>query len=265
MKLPWNKPKRTPTALADRPPSFAEDITDVFVLRRHAIRALAGTLMERHSACRSPHPFCGRTGHQKDGDTEQLLIAEAIPQKSPEAAKPDIIGIYLIHATVDRAPDGPKYNVPEYMARMRPAKPVPSYKLAVGPPTDGLYPVTFGPILNPVEGDYSTGSVDRANARLFNVDPKPKHCRWEYWPTGVKSAEKVAPRFNCLQVLGEWGIVEPDTGQLVAAVEYADNPSHNFGLHDKDGDIFKYRSRGIHYIAAPADSELSKVLRDHGL
>ena len=56
------------------------------MLRHHTIHALCGALMDRHTACRSPHPFCG----QRDRDTYIELIAEAIPhqQSNLEQSRP---------------------------------------------------------------------------------------------------------------------------------------------------------------------------------
>ena len=38
---------------------FSSDIADPLILKYHALRALCGALMDRHSSCQSPHPFAG--------------------------------------------------------------------------------------------------------------------------------------------------------------------------------------------------------------
>ena len=91
MRLPWRK-KNTPavtsvaTPKPTATPSFGADLLDSTMLQYHAIRALCGALMERHSACRSPHPYCGLPGHHRNGDIHAALIIEAIPQTSSEGA-----------------------------------------------------------------------------------------------------------------------------------------------------------------------------------
>ena len=68
MRLPWKKSKasrlKAVHELKDAA-SFGGDLEDFTVLRHHAVRALCGALMDRHTACRSPHPFCGQPGHQQ--------------------------------------------------------------------------------------------------------------------------------------------------------------------------------------------------------
>ena len=82
MRLSWrrNKPSSEPKleVLGSPVPvktwgvaPFGGDLEDFTVLRYHAIRALCGVLMDRHTACRSPHPFCGPS-HQRDGDAPKL-------------------------------------------------------------------------------------------------------------------------------------------------------------------------------------------------
>ena len=124
----------------------------------------------------------------------------------------------------------------------------------------GAYQAMYGPILNPVEGDYSTGSIDPANARPINCNPEPRHCRWQYWESGLTKGDWLVPRFHCLQVSGEWWVVEVagahGMAQQVAALDFADNPEHNFGIHEKkEGTIYLNRT--------DPESEYSKVLREN--
>ena len=226
------------------------------MLRHHAIRALCGALMDRHTACRSPHPFCGQHGE----DTYIELIAEAIPQGSnPTSSSPDLIGIYLSPASASaHMSTEEKWDTMEYIIRMVPTEPAPNRKLVVYPPQGGTYRAMYGPILNPAEGDYSTGSIDPANARPLNCNPEPRHCRWKYWESSLTRGDWLVPRFHCLQVLGEWWIVDVDRtrAQQVAAFDFADNPEHNFGIHAK-------KRPTIYVNKTDPDSELSRVLREN--
>ena len=262
LRLPWKKSDSPAPDRAQEPKvaaSFGGDLEDFVVLRHHAIRALCGALMDRHAGCRSPHPLCGHGGHQRNGDTPLMLIAEAIPQGTPGASTADLIGIYLCPATATEG-TGEEEDIMEYITRMTPAQSVPSLKLVVYPPEGGTYHAMCGPILNPVEGDYSTGMIDPDNARPLNCNPEPRHCRWKYWESGLtRGGDHLVPRFHCLQVFGEWWVVDVDLrrglAQQVAGVDFADNPEHNFGIH-KGGqpDLFVVRD---------PKSELGKVLREN--
>ena len=133
-----------------------------------------GLLMDRHTACRSPHPFCRQPGHRQAGDTSMMLIAEAVPQRSDTSTSNlDLIGIYLCPATAVVG-SGEHGDVMDLIMRMTPSQPTPNRKIVVAPPQGGTYPVLYGPILNPVEGDYSTGSIDSDNA-LDRSTATPNH------------------------------------------------------------------------------------------
>lgn len=254
MKLPWirrgqskKQPKPVPSADAVQPDVSGHtkgfgDLEDFRVLRHHAVRALGGFLMDRHSACRSPHLFCNVHIHrvgEKGG--LQHFIAEAIPQGTPDSDAPNVIAIYLTRAKiVEEFGKDEVVNQMEYIARMAPADPVPTTKLAVWAPVAGIYPVMFGPITNPVEGDYSTGMLDGERARPVNdCNPEPKHCQWSYWAFEGSNfspeGRLMIPRLLGLQVNNQWwiasGYSDHSTIQQVALLEVADSPRHNFGLH----------------------------------
>ena len=242
MRLPWRKSKQDPTqgkaptaAPVRSGSSFDGDLEDFTVLRHHAIRALSGVLMDRHSACKSPHPFCGSPGHRRNGDDRIELIAEAIPQSAGMKDEADLIGIYLCHAQGYIQDGGETQDIMQYITSMMPSQLVPNRKLVVSAPENGIYPVNYGPNLNPVEGDYSTGSIDPENVRTFRSNPEPNHCRWQYWRSELDQGDWLVPRFHCLQVFGEWWIVEVDrvrgVAQQVAALDFADSPEHSFGVH----------------------------------
>ena len=260
MRLPWKKSKASqPEAVRKLKDvaSFGGDLEDLTVLRHHAVRALCGVLMDRHAACRSPHPFCGIRGHQKTGEPAQQVIADAIPQRSPTSSgRADIIGIYLCRSEASEGNEEEK-DIWKFITQMVPADPVPHRKLVVSAPQDGTYPVYHGPILNSVKGDYSTGSIDPANARALNCNPEPRHCRWQYWESALAKGDWLVTRFHCLQVFGEWWIVELDLrhglAQQFAALEFADNPEHNFWIHARPG-IYTRMDDG---------SEFSKVIKEN--
>ena len=237
--------------------SFNGDLEDFTVLRHHATRALCGALMDRHTACKSAHPFCG-PGHQRNGDTPQQLIVDVIPQGSTPTGGANRIGIYMCPASA--TPSGEENeDIVKYVVRLVPTQPVPNRKLVVFPPENGIYQAMYGPILNPVEGDYSTGSIDTENSRPLRCDPEPKHCRSQYWDSGLDKGDWLVPRFHCLQVFGAWWVVEVDqvrsVAQQVAALDFADNPDHNFGIH--------MRQEAVYARAQDDDSEYSKVLREN--
>ena len=108
MRLPWKRKKQisesaeeaiTPTASSPVP--FGGDLEDFTILRYHAVRALCGMLMDRHTACQSPHPFCN-PGHRQDGDELQMFVAEVVPQGTKDTGYADLIGIYLCPAVAPK-------------------------------------------------------------------------------------------------------------------------------------------------------------------
>ena len=263
MRLPWKKSKSSPVPQAseperrETPPSFGGSLEDFTVLRHHAVRALCGVLMDRHTACQSPHPFCN-PGHWQNGDTPIMLIVQAVPQTSPAGG--DLIGIYFCPASGPVGESSGQQDILEFITQMTLAQPVPSRKIVVNPPEKGVYPIQYGPIVTPVEGDYSTGRIDPENQRLLRSDPEPPHCRWQYWESGLTMGDWLVPTFHCLQVFGEWWVVDVDRSrglaQQVAALDFADSPEHNFGIHSgrfKEGDV----------IVSEAESELAKVLQEN--
>ena len=188
-----------------------------------------------------------------------MLIAEAVPQRSDTSTSNlDLIGIYLCPATAVVG-SGEHGDVMDLTMRMTPSQPTPNRKIVVAPPQGGTYPVLYGPILNPVEGDYSTGSIDSDNARSFNCNPEPRHCRWKYWESGLTKGDWLVPRFHCLQAFGEWWVVDVDRthglAQQVAALDFADNPEHNFGIHS--------RKEAALYATGDPDSEYTKVIQEN--
>lgn len=283
MKLPWRqrpkkkRPKPVQPSIGTVRPSAERhvegfgNLEDFRVLRHHAVRALCGFLMDRHSSCRSPHPFCNVHIHHQGarGEGNQQFIADVIPQTSPGSRYPDIIAIYLARAKVEKEYGKTDMVDPmDYLSRLIPFDPVPTTKLVVQAPVAGVYPVMFGPIDNPVQGDYSTGRLDRERARLVNdCNPEPKHCRWTYWEfknSGLNSkGQLMIPRLLCIQVNDEWWIAEGHADQpivqQVAGLEVADSPSHNFGIHTE---AFRRKHKSA-LIVTTGNSEYSKILREN--
>ena len=266
MRLPWKRKKQisesaeeaiTPTASSPVP--FGGDLEDFTILRYHAVRALCGMLMDRHTACQSPHPFCN-PGHRQDGYELQMFVAEVVPQGTKDTGYADLIGIYLCPAVAPKGSENEE-DIMQFIAGMAPSEAAPTRKLVVSSPKDGIYPAVYGPIINPVAGDYSTGSIDSDNSRpVNNCNSEPRHCRWQYWESDLNEGDWQVPRYHCLQVFGQWWLVEMDRGrgrlQQVAGLQLADSPEHNFGIHSgkfKKGDVIAHRSEG----------ELATVLREN--
>ena len=237
---------------------FSPDISELPTLKHHGLRALCGALMDRHKACLSPHPFCGTQGHWKDEDPPIQLIAHAITQIDAGTGAP-LVAIYLCKATNAMAsPPQERIASSEYAAHLTYYEKTPSRKMVVNLVDDGTYIVQYGPIVNPVEGDFSTGSIDQDDLRTLYCDPEPAHAKWQYWDSDISEGQVVVPEFHCLNAFGQWWIVDVDRErgrtQQVAAIEWADNPDHNFGIH-KPG--------ARHYWNSNDGSELSKVLNEN--
>ena len=178
------------------------------MLRHHAVRALCGALLDRHTTCKSPHPFCGSAHHRRNGDTPRELIAEAIPQGTDPTGGANLIGIYLCPASAVMDGEG-EHDVMEYILRMAPTRPAPTFK---------LWSTARGwqiprPLRTNTQPPYQ-GLLDRT-ARLRQqqtnqLQPRPRHCRWRYWESNLAYGELPVPRYHCLQVFGQWWVVEVD-------------------------------------------------------
>ena len=240
---------------------FSHGIMELPALKYHAVRALCGMLMDRHTQCRSPHPFCGLKGHQKDGDTPIQLIANAIPQNTVDGT---IIALYLCKCkdgrTQSQSTDTEPATPLDYAVRLTYDEKTPGRKIVVRLLDDGTYLAQYGRIANPVEGDYSTGQLDQEDVRTLHCNPEPAHARWQYWESSVTDGQVSVPEFHCLQVNGEWWIVDVERNRArvryhqVAALEFADNPEHNWGIHKPGGDLFYNPNDG---------SEWSKTLHEN--
>ena len=218
---------------------FPGDIEDTATLKYHGVRALGAFLMDRHSTCRKQHPFCGPHGHYKNGDTPAQLVAHVIPQMSQSGD--DLIAIYFCKAEGGLSSTAQGTLDPfEYTAWLNCIEPESRRKLVVQLQSDGSYLLHYGLVLNPVKDDHSTGIIDTSQSWYTSCNPEPPHVKWEYRDIGIADGKlRVVPSFRCLQVFGEWWVVDTDGEnkiyQQIAAFDHADNPNHELG--DKQGQI----------------------------
>ena len=253
---PFSKDNEAQTELQERVVTpFSSDIENLALLKYHALRALCGFLFDRHTACRSPHPFCGTANPLQ-------VITHAVPQRSAHDGNL-LLAIYfsggknnVYHNTADLPP-----NPLEYIASWDYADVTPFRKAVVQLLNDGTYSTLYGPIINPVVGDYPTGGLDPDNFRTFHCNPEPAHASWKYWESELTDGQQVIPEYRCMNPGGHtWTIadIDKDRGLIhqVAALQWADNPQHNFGIHRGD-------AKNIIYAHNNDDSEFSKVMREN--
>ena len=96
---------------------------------------------------------------------------------------------------------------------------------------DGTYLGQLGSIANPVEGDHSTGRLDRAApVSSLRLDPEPSHAQWQYHGGLPSAGQVVVPEFHCALLGDAWFIVDVDrqkgTARAAAGLEFADRPGH---------------------------------------
>ncbi len=187
-------------------------------------------LMDRHDHCQCAHPFCGPHVHRQDGDVPGTLIAHIIPQGRDPSSEADTLAVYFCKA-VSGLPVAEDHDPLKFAAHMRCAETTPSRKMTAQWVSDGSYYVRYGEILNPTEGDHSTGRLNQETAVELRGVPEPAHTRREYcepklaiWPL------RIVPEVHCLQIFGEWWIVDVDRErggrQQVMALTVANNPHH---------------------------------------
>ncbi len=250
--------KKTPARPEVTVVPFPPELEDLPVLKYHGLRALCGWFMDRHSECVSPHPWC----RQPPGEGIMQLIAHVIPQVW-EDGDGLLLAIYFTRAKGSELDQNSSEEVDplQYTVDMTYAEASPSRKLVVHMASDGTYVGNYGPILNPVEGDYSTGRLDQeADVRTFYCDPEPAGIKYQYWDTKLSAEQNVVPEFHCLRLRGEWWVVDFDRerglAQQVAAISVMDNPKHNFGIHSE-------QNKNATYLTTDDGSEFSKVVREN--
>ena len=209
---------------------FTADTFELPNAKRHGLRSLVGLLADRRSDCQLPHPFCGPPPGPGEGHLS--VVAFATSQEDGNTGDP-VMALYLCRAVpADKyANTDSEVDPLEYTVLLRPRDDVPNSKVVVNLLSNGTYHGEIGDIANPVEGDYSTGRLDRsiANERL-RLDPEPAHAKWEYYESQITDGQKVVPEFHCFMLRGEWWVVDVDRErqmyQQVAALEFADSPNH---------------------------------------
>lgn len=236
------------------PVPWSDDISDLSVMRHHTIRVLCGMFMGRHTDCQSPHPFCGSATHSNPG----RLIAQPINQVDNNDQP--VLAIYLCRATESIITAEDEQITPfDGAVSLKHLDNIPYRKMVVNPNADGTYTALYGQILNPVEGNYATGSLDPANEiRHLLCNPEPRHTKWEYYERQIPDGDTI-PEYRCLIVHGECWVVEADPehgiAQQVAGLTITDDPEHNFGIHSRPN---------ARYTTTPDDdSELAKVIREN--
>ena len=210
---------------------FPGDVENTANLKYHGVRALGAFLMDRHTECREQqHPFCGPYGHYKNGDVPVQFVAHVIPQMNQSGE--DLIAIYLCKAEGGISNTGGETLHPfEYTAWLNCVEPESRRKLVVQLLSGGSYLLHFGPVMNPVDSDHSTGRIDASQSWYSSCSPEPPDVKWEYRDSGTAGGKlRVVPSFRCLQVFGEWWVVETDpvrrTARMAAAFDLADCPAH---------------------------------------
>ncbi len=195
--------------------------TDLPYVKHHALLALCGLLMDRHSRC-EVCPFCG------DPNPKMELIVRVDGQEDARTGE-SIVALYISKVADIGNVDLPTIN--DWAARVRFGEPTPNRKVVVSLLSDDTYRAEYGSIANPTEGDYSTGILDRTSGTLtFRSVPKPTYAQWQYWESEITADQQDVPEYLCLRANQQWWVVDRDLErhmvQQVAGLEVADNPNH---------------------------------------
>ena len=209
----------------DRPKVVTFTSGQLAYAKEHGLRALCGLLMDRHSECRVC-PFCGR--HSEE-DIEQVIVQVAM-QTDAKSGEP-ILALYFSKGVLPPGIEQIDDVATEWAPRLSFAEEMPRRKAVVNLLDNGCYYAQWGPIANPTRGDYSTGMLDWDQSILtFYCDPEPGHTRWHYWESQITPGQQLVPEYRCLQLRGEWWIIDIDRDrnmvQQVATLTVADNPDH---------------------------------------
>ena len=200
--------------------------------KAHGLRALVGLLADRDSACQLGHPFCGPP--PGPGAAEHwMLIAFATSQQDENTGAP-IIALYLSaadQAARYAAEAADPIDQWEYTAGLVLRGNIPLRKVVVALVNDGTYLGQLGSIADPVEGDHSTGRLDRAAlVSSLRLDPEPPHTKWQYYDGLPTAGQVVVPEFHCALLGDDWWIVDVDrqkgAARAAAALAFADRPGH---------------------------------------
>ena len=209
---------------------FSADTFELPNAKRHGLRSLVGLLADRHSACQLQHPFCGNP--PGPGEDFLMVVAFATSQQDENTGDP-VMALYLCRAepAAKYAETESEVDPLEYTVFLATRDKVPNNKVVINLLSDGTYRGELGLIANPVEGDYSTGRLNRSvPTELLHLDPEPSHAKWEYYESQVTEGQAVVPEFHCLMLRGEWWVVDIDRErrvyQQVAFLEFTDSPNH---------------------------------------
>ena len=195
---------------------------DLPYIKRHALRALCGLLMNRHSAC-VYCPFCG------DSDREIDLIVDAVPNVTPDGDI--VIGLYFSETLFIPSREGLQHVVNDWGRGVQYGSAEPGLKAVVRLLTNGKYLVNFGKVAGATPGDDSSGYLDTQGWEAeYICDPEPDWTQWQYWDSGITEKQTIVPQFLCKRFRGEWWILDRDMGQRliqqVAGLRVADCPGH---------------------------------------
>ena len=239
---------------------FTDDLTDMAVLKRHALRALCGAMTSTHSQCRSPHPFCGAAAAMKQ--REAINVIALATRQEHEYDGSSLMAIYLVRAESNGDPgtEGALWQL-NYAQSLTPVEQVPHRKLVVVPSGVGGYVANYGQIKNPVEGNYYTGRLDQTTARTWFINQPPDGFECDYG-VEVLADDDEWPRFWCFMWEGVWyvmtmGLLDGQTVfQHVAQMDVVDDPRHNFGIYQ---DV----PSTIYSVYPFDDSEYAQVIREN--
>ena len=190
-------------------------------IKHHALRALCGLLMDRHTACQVC-PFCG------NDDDPMELIVKAESQVAEQSGNP-LIALYF-NKVAPLQGDGMDV-VNDWAPNVTYGEKTAFRKVVVNLLDNGNYYAQYGPIVNAVDGDHSSGLLDRSQWQLnFYCAPEPAFAMWRYWDSVLTAKQSTVPEFLCLRIRGEWWVIDRDIRQgavqQVAALAVANNPSH---------------------------------------
>ena len=156
---------------------FPADTFELSNAKRYGLRSLVGLLADRHKECQLPHPFCGPPPGPGEGFLTLVKRLRRLSRREPaETPSWPCTSVRPIlqekYATADSEVDPL-----EYTAFLAPRENVPNSKVVINLLSDGTYRGELGSIANPVEGDHSTGRLDRTiSTELLRPGPGAVSC-----------------------------------------------------------------------------------------
>ena len=225
------------------------------VAARHAVHALAGLLMDRHTNC-SGHWWCGPTK-----GCLIIMIAAYRHSRLDNQASSGYIAAYLNQATIPEDRDREEVNE----GSLHFIGETPTAKLVVQPTTlPTAWAVKHGIVIDADPGDHSSGVTDpsRYSSRMCSDAPDWADLdgfRPTYFDDQIIFDEMYEPRFHCVERSDGWNIylvdVKSSKGNAllreVARFPKVNNPAH-LGIFDDEEPIF---------IVAKEDKEVGNPFR----